>query len=248
MLVECMFVVFLIIMTNYLVFLMVYRYTVVAEKQHEDEMMLQEIAYIHEYYQDVEMYQEQIQDMKHDMKNKLAGLYDAVETGQSEVVKERLAEMLGDIRLAEEMIYSSNPVLNSILKIKASKAKDDDVEFKVRTFIPKQMTIEAGDIEVLYGNILDNALEACSRMEEGKRFVDLETKYQDGKLLIVMKNSKPNEKNPRLHTNKHNKRLHGRGLKTVQKVAEKYGGTLILEDQGEVFETKLLLTNVGCLA
>lgn len=248
MLVECMFVVFLIIVTNYLVFMMVYRYTVIAEKQHEDEMMLQEISYIHEYYQDVEMYQEQIQDMKHDMKNKLAGLYDAAETGQNTVIKERLKEMLGDIRLAEEMIYSANPVLNSILKIKASKAKEEDVEFKVKIFVPKQMSIEAGDMGILYGNLLDNALEACSRAGEGRRFVDLETKYQDGKLLIVMRNSKQKEKNPDLQTSKSNKRLHGRGLKTVQRVAEKYGGTLLLEDQGEVFATKLLLTNVECLA
>ena len=116
------------------------------------------------------------------------------------MIKERLKEMLGDIRLAEEMIYSANPVLNSILKIKASKAKEDEMEFKVQTFVPKQMSIESGDMGVLYGNLLDNALEACSRIEGGRRFVDLETKYQDGKLLIVMKNSKQKEKNPALQT------------------------------------------------
>ena len=45
-------------------------------------MIYQEIAYNNEYYQDVEKYQEQIQDIKHDMKNKLAVLYDGVERGE----------------------------------------------------------------------------------------------------------------------------------------------------------------------
>ena len=72
----CMCVIFSIVVTNYIVFLMVHKYTGMAEKRLEEEMIYQEIAYNNEYYQDVEKYQEQIQDIKHDMKNKLAVLYD----------------------------------------------------------------------------------------------------------------------------------------------------------------------------
>lgn len=242
-----MCVIFSIVITNYLVFLMVNKYTNIAEKRHEEEMIYQEIAYNDEYYQDMEKYQEQIQDIKHDMKNQLAALYDAVEKGEREFVRDTLTEMLGDIRLAEDIIYSANPILNSLIKVKMSKAKEKEIAMNVKTFVPKKMSIESGDMGVLYGNLIDNAIEACMKVQDRERFVDVETKFQDGKLLIVIRNSKSSELNLELKTTKEDKRMHGRGIRTVRRVAEQYGGNLLLEDEGDTFKASLLLNDVECL-
>lgn len=243
----CMCVIFSIVVTNYIVFLIVHKYTDMAEKRLEEEMIYQEIAYIDEYYQDVEKYQEQIQDIKHDMKNQLAVLYDAVERGERELVRDTLAEMLGDIRLAEDIIYSANPIINSLLKVKVAKAREKGIEVTVKAFVPKKMSIESGDMGVLYGNLIDNAIEACAKVQGNNRFVDVETKYQEGKLLIVICNSKNPERNPDFKTTKEDKRRHGRGLRSVRRVAEQYGGNLLLEDEGDTFKVSLLLTDVACL-
>ncbi len=243
----CMCVIFSIVVTNYIVFLIVHKYTGMAEKRLEEEMIYQEIAYIDEYYQDVEKYQEQIQDIKHDMKNQLAALYDAVERGERELVRDTLAEMLGDIRLAEDIIYSANPIINSLLKVKVAKAREKGIEVTVKAFVPKKMSIESGDMGVLYGNLIDNAIEACAKVQGNNRFVDVETKYQEGKLLIVIRNSKNPERNPDFKTTKGDKRRHGRGLRSVRRVAEQYGGNLLLEDEGDTFKASLLLTDVECL-
>ena len=241
----CMCVIFSIVVTNYIVFLIVHKYTGMVEKRLEEEMIYQEIAYNDEYYQDVEKYQEQIQDIKHDMKNKLAVLYDGVERGEREFVRDTLAEMLGDIRLA--IIYSANPILNSLLKVKTVKAREKGIEMNVKVLVPKRMSVNSGDMGVIYGNLIDNAIEACTRVPDGKRFVDIETKYQDGKLLIIISNSKENEANPDFITTKEDKRRHGRGIRSVRRVAEQYGGELLLEDEGDTFRASLLLTNVECL-
>lgn len=240
----CMCVIFSIVVTNYIVFLMVHKYTGMAEKRLEEEMIYQEIAYNNEYYHDVEKYQEQIQDIKHDMKNKLAVLYDGVERGEREFVRDTLAEMLGDIRLVEDIIYSANPGLNSLIKVKVAKAREKGIEMTVKAFVPKRMSISFGDMGVIYGNLIDNAIEASMKMQREKRFVDVETKYQDGKLLIVVSNSKNMESNPAFTTTKENKRKHGRGIRSVRRVAEQYGGNLLLEDEGGTFKASLLLTNV----
>lgn len=158
-----------------------------------------------------------------------------------------LAEMLGDIRLAEDIIYSANPILNSLLKVKAVKAREKGIEMPVKVLVPKRMSINSGDMGVIYGNLIDNAIEACTRVPDGKRFVDIETKYQDGKLLIIISNSKENEANPDFITTKEDKRRHGRGIRSVRRVAEQYGGELLLEDEGDTFRASLLLTNVECL-
>ncbi len=247
LIVLCMCIIFLIFAMNYIVFYMINRYTIMQESRHEEELLLKEVAYNQEYYEDMERYQEQVQDIKHDMKNRLLTLYDAAEEGRNDIIKQRLSEMLGDIQLAEDIIYSANPVLNSILKVNALKAKEMKIEFSVQTFIPKKISIESGDMGVLYGNLLDNALETCGRVPTEIRMINFETKYQEEKLLIIIENSKPREENPELKTSKANRRLHGRGIRAVRKLSEKYGGNLVLEDNGDTFKASLLLTNVACL-
>ena len=247
MVVLCMCIIFVIIITNYVIFLMIEKYTTVEEKQHEEEMIQREILYRNEYYQDMERYQEQIQDIRHDMKNRLTGLLAAAEQGSAELIKDRLQEVLGDIRLAEEIIYSANPVVNAILKVKSVKAKEKEIPMQVTTLLPQRVSVDIGDMGVLYGNLLDNAIEAAMAVEQEKRYVHVESKFQEGRLLLSIKNSKPSGTSSYQQTSKKDKIKHGRGIRSVRKVAEKYGGELMLKDQGEHFEAVLLLNGVAKL-
>lgn len=213
MVVLCMCIIFVIIITNYVIFLMIEKYTTVEEKQHEEEMIQREILYRNEYYQDMERYQEQIQD----------------------------------IRLAEEIIYSANPVVNAILKVKSVKAKEKEIPMQVTTLLPQRVSVDIGDMGVLYGNLLDNAIEAAMAVEQEKRYVHVESKFQEGRLLLSIKNSKPSGTSSYRQTSKKDKIKHGRGIRSVRKVAEKYGGELLLKDQGEHFEAVLLLNGVAKL-
>lgn len=213
MVVLCMCIIFVIIITNYVIFLMIEKYTTVEEKQHEEEMIQREILYRNEYYQDMERYQEQIQD----------------------------------IRLAEEIIYSANPVVNAILKVKSIKAKEKEIPMQVTTLLPQRVSVDIGDMGVLYGNLLDNAIEAAMAVEQEKRYVHVESKFQEGRLLLSIKNSKPSGTSSYQQTSKKDKIKHGRGIRSVRKVAEKYGGELLLKDQGEHFEAVLLLNGVAKL-
>ena len=213
MVVLCMCIIFVIIITNYVIFLMIEKYTTVEEKQHEEEMIQREILYRNEYYQDMERYQEQIQD----------------------------------IRLAEEIIYSANPVVNAILKVKSVKAKEKEIPMQVTTLLPQRVSVDIGDMGVLYGNLLDNAIEAAMSVEQEKRYVHVESKFQEGRLLLSIKNSKPSGTSSCQQTSKKDKIKHGRGIRSVRKVAEKYGGELMLKDQGEHFEAVLLLNGVAKL-
>ena len=191
MVVLCMCIIFVIIITNYVIFLMIEKYTTVEEKQHEEEMIQREILYRNEYYQDMERYQEQIQD----------------------------------IRLAEEIIYSANPVVNAILKVKSVKAKEKEIPMQVTTLLPQRVSVDIGDMGVLYGNLLDNAIEAAMAVEQEKRYVHVESKFQEGRLLLSIKNSKPSGTSSYQQTNKKDKIKHGRGIRSVRKVAENMAGS-----------------------
>lgn len=240
----CMCILYTIIGTNYLVFLMMGRYTTVAEEQHEEELLLQEAAYKEEYYQDVDRYIEEIQDIRHDMKNRLSAICDLAEHEEPEQIREMVLGMLDGIRLAEDMLYTVNPVVNSILKVKMAKAQERGIRIESAVFIPRRLSVETGDMGVLYGNPLDNAIEACCRMQEGEKSISIESRYQNGKLFIKIRNSKTSEGNPGLLTSKIDRKRHGRGIRLLRQVVERYHGTVELTDQGEIFETRIVLREV----
>ena len=73
-----------------------------------------------------------------------------------------------------------------------------------------------------------------------------ETKYQDGKLLIVVSNSKNMESNPALLRLRKIRGNMAGGIRSVRRVAEQYGGNLLLEDEGGTF--KAALTPYQCRA
>lgn len=205
----------------------------------------QKAAYKEEYYRELEVYVDKINAVRHDMKNQLLAVYDTTEEQGSSGARRMIEGMLQDIRTADEEVYSSNPVLNSILKVKAGKARQHDIEIGIETFVPKKILVADGDMGILFGNLFDNAIEACDKMEQGKKYIHFQLKYQSGNLLLHMKNSKRAGNNAKLQTEKTDTRKHGRGLRSVKRTAEKYGGSLFLEDKGDLFETKLMLTGIA---
>ena len=100
------------------------------------------------------------------------------------------------------------------------------------------------DIGVLYGNLVDNAVEACSKVPEGQRFVKIENKYQSGILLLIITNSKTGKKNKSLKTTKKDNIRHGHGVQSVRKVVEKYNGTVSFTDKGDIFEVSAMLYGI----
>ena len=94
------------------------------------------------------------------------------------------------------------------------------------------------------GRRLVTASYSIRKVPEGKRFIRLENKYQSGKLLLVITNSKTMEKNESLKTTKKDSYSHGRGILSVQRVAEKYNGTAGFTDKGEAFEASVMFYGI----
>ena len=115
---------------------------------------------------------------------------------------------------------------------------------QVTTLLPQRVSVDIGDMGVLYGNLLDNAIEAAMAVEQEKRYVHVESKFQEGRLLLSIKNSKPSGTSSCQQTSKKDKIKHGRGIRSVRKVAEKYGGELILKDQGDILRQSLCSTEL----
>ncbi len=141
--------------------------------------------------------------------------------------------------------YTVNPSVDTVLRIKLGLAKAEGIKVDFMILIPKRLEIDYGDIGVLYGNLLDNAIEACRKIPEKERFIRVENKYHAGKLLLVINNSKENRKNEHFKTTKKDLYSHGHGVASVRRVVEKYNGVIQFKDNGTTFEVSAMLYGIG---
>ena len=104
--------------------------------------------------------------------------------------------------------------------------------------------MEDADIYALFGNILDNAIEAVERLDDpDMRLIPLtihtqqnfliirEENYYDG--VLVMDQGLP-------LTTKADKRFHGFGMQSVRTLTEKYGGDLQLRTGDGIYRLSIL--------
>lgn len=242
--VICICLIISMVLTFYFMLYMMERFSYLTQKKHEHELYLEELDYKEEYYNEVEKQNEYVKNLKHNMKNQLSELLYLVEQNNVEKLKKRLYEVNEGLEMVDSNIYCENPKVNSVLRIKLGMAKAENIRTEISVRIPKKMKMENGDIGVLYGNLLDNAIEACRKLPAEERYIRLDSKYSEGMLLLIVENSKTVEENPTLHTTKRNKELHGRGISSVRMVIEKYSGTLNFEDKGNLFEASAILYHI----
>lgn len=243
-LVMCISIIISIILTYYFMLYMMERFEYLSRKRYEDEIYRKEMYYKEIYYAEVERKNEYVQNLKHDIKNKLIELHYLLENGDMETLREHISLYGEELVQIDESRYSDNPIVDSVLRTKLGIAKAEGIRVSTSIRIPKQMQMEHGDIGVLYGNLLDNAIEACRKVEADRRFIKIENKYTAGKLIIIVENSKIGEKNESLTTTKKDNYSHGRGIHSIRRVVDKYNGMITFTDKGEIFEVSAMLYGI----
>ena len=105
--------------------------------------------------------------------------------------------------------------------------------------------MENSDIYALFGNILDNAMEAAQAMQDpDKRMISLTVSTAGDLLMIDSQNFCANEvvfKDGLPETSKQDKDYHGYGTRSIRLLTEKYGGDLQLDAEGGVFRLSIMI-------
>lgn len=187
---------------------------------------------------------EYVKNLKHNLKNRVSGWHFLLENRDIDGLTQQLSMLCRELEEIENRIYCENPIVNSVLRIKLGVAKAEQIRKDISIQIPKKMQLDYGDIGVLYGNLLDNAIEACRKLEPEKRFIKLDNKYVDERLILIIRNSKVPERNETLETTKKERDMHGRGISSVRKVVESYNGVSEFKDMGDTFEVSIILYGV----
>lgn len=214
------------------------------EKEYRHELLERQVdEYEEQLVQMEEMYQE-MRIMKHEIKHFAGNMEELINLEQKEDFKEVLDGIKDSISRYEMIYFSGNPVLDSILNYICKKAEKQNVYIEADIKIPSDLSLKAIDMNIILGNLLENAIEAVENVSE--KFVILHMKYEKEMIFIHIRNSYDGiyyKKGDKYLTKKKNNHNHGIGLENVKRVVEKYNGSIKIEPLESEFIVNILMNN-----
>lgn len=130
-------------------------------------------------------------------------------------------------------------MLDMILNEKLKEAKDKKIDMQISTEVFTTLPFTDREIISLFGNLLDNAIEACEKINDKKRWIKIKIKKKNLLLYIEIANAleeMPKQIQKEFVSNKKDNGLHGYGMKNIQDIVKKYDGIF----QYKVYEDQLI--------
>lgn len=185
----------------------------------------------------------ELKQFRHDIKNHMGALNQMLTSNEEDKARAYLSKMNGIADATQLYSHTGNVALDSIVNYKLTKAKNSQIQCNFSTSIPEHLNLRDEDIVIILGNLLDNAIEACMKLENN-RYININMTYWNGLLIIRISNSYNGtikKSGRKLATLKTNKSMHGLGLKNVRYALSHYNGTLEINTEDMKFTVSAII-------
>lgn len=194
-----------------------------------------------------EDYDLRIRRAQHDMKSHMIALLGMVQAKDTEGAAAYIHSLLDENveYCREEAAHCGNVVIDSLMNYGAVLAKREGILFDVDMNLPSDLPFQNRHLAAVFGNLLENALEACCQIKDKERYIKVEASYVKEILMITVRNScegkREREQDGRFGTTKRDARNHGLGLLSVEQAAEFYHGQMETKYENGIFQAVVLM-------
>lgn len=208
-------------------------YLLMLERRKEEERSLCELELMNQYYLQKLQSQEKVREIYHDLKNHFL-------FAEKEELSQEIREKLS---MYENFYETGNEFLNVIVADKIRKAKKEGINMECHADFSQGDFMEPLDISTIFGNLLDNAIEAAGEIEIGEKYIFLNIAVKRRMIIIAIKNNMKSFgiTESEMQTNKWNKAYHGYGLLNVKKSLKKYNGEIKINTYEKEFMVNVVI-------
>lgn len=185
---------------------------------------------------------------QHDLHHILISMKKYLEDQNYEELSHYIDAYLDRAVSAQGIPVCENYAVDSICQYYISVAEKKKIHVTAALNISEDIGVHEVDLCVIFGNLMENAVEACSRMKNGHPFIDVRADLNEqGTLVIVMKNSY----NGRIHPLKDvflsaKKEGAGIGISSVKDIVNQYGGILNIDYTDYIFKVSIMIQLSSC--
>lgn len=198
----------------------------------------------YEYYMNMEEEHRLIRKMYHDMKNQLMIM--EAEDGAPDLTKKYSQTTLEKLETVHQFYHTGQPSLDILLFEGKNRAQDRGIEFEAVVEEGCLDFMEAEDVNVIFSNAIMNAIEACNKIQEEPKKIQIKAGKNLNDTLIYIKNTvSEDRKKGSLSTSKKNRKMHGIGMTSIQECVQKYEGYVSIIEENHTFQLAILFGGGG---
>ena len=203
----------------------------------EDQINSQE-----DHYAQLSSVYHDIRKMRHDIDNHIYAVRSLIENGETEKASKYLDTLNTDREREKEMMElrfydCRNTVVASYLDRKIRTLQEQSVSIDTDLHLPEDLSISNPDLICIFGNLLDNASEACRELDSPS--ITLKANYKEPYLIITCSNPYIGSNSPKHRRIRELDR--GMGFAILSKLADQYDGRFTASGENGIFTAKIIL-------
>ena len=195
-----------------------------------------------EHYEGISLLNEDVKRFRHDYENLKLGLIEMMKHNDFIGAQALLESDEMVINNTGNLYKTGSVVLDALMSEKQVSASNLNISIKFTGIIPDSV-LSTIDICVIFGNALDNAIEACSHCpKEEQKSITVESSFSNGFLFIEIINPVASDvtiTNSTIATTKRDRNAHGIGLRSIKNSVDKYNGRIYLSTINGLFILKI---------
>lgn len=211
--------------------------------QKENELLTVREAMLRQNCRQLESVLEQNRRLVHDLKNHFLVLKDYERTKNYTGIHDYIEEMEKNYFSMRIPVWTGNRIVDLLLEQKKAVSTEQGIDFLIEAIPVPVWNLNDSELCSLFGNLLDNAIEACSIVTGEKKEIRIDIERQNQLVFIRIGNTteqKPVMKNGRPISTKADKKIHGYGLKNVERIVDKYDGKIAYQVTENKFQVNII--------
>ncbi|MDZ5129122.1 GHKL domain-containing protein [Clostridium perfringens] len=210
------------------------------------KILERQLNYQKKYYEKVMDNYDEAKKAFHDMNNHIIVIKYFLENKDYNNMNEYIKSLSKKIVTNNDKNICKNKIINAICVEKSDICKSEEINISFDIVINKELNIDDLDLCIIVGNLIDNAIEACEKINNKKiqKVIQVSSRVYLNQIYIKVINSKNNKlkkHNCKFLTSKKDKKNHGIGLENVKESVYKNDGEIEIKDSKNTFEVSLYM-------
>lgn len=178
---------------------------------------------------------------RHDFRHKMQAITKMVENKEYEKLCDLVSEYSVAMQETSVKRYCDNAVLDAILSSYLSRAESKGIKVTTAITFPEKLNASDTELATVFANAIENAINACEKVDKEKRFIDIKVLSQPQFMMQVCNSYDGNAEFDHNGMPVTHEEGHGFGTRSIAAFCEKYGAFHEFRADGEKFLMRIII-------
>lgn len=209
-----------------------------ARKYSEERIISESLKREVQYNSEIETIALTVRQLKHDYSNHISVIASLTADGDIDGLRKYMDDYSSEYGSIDRYAITGDNMLDSLLSYKRMICDAERIDLRVSALGENMSTtgLSAVELSSLFGNLIDNAINACKKLEPEKRLIILSIRKMADMMSIRIENERVEEPQRPDQDEKH-----GLGLPRIKSIVEAHNGICTIMPDKDRFTVEILL-------